>query len=188
MCTENLIARVSFHGLSFRPEMASRASAAKRGHPGNVVEEEPLPESGHGTFVTSSGARYDGDWKRFDGVIKRHGRGEFATDEFTYDGDFQDDRFHGRGTLRWAASNSYSGDFAWGAINGEGEMLFLDGSKYRGQWRNGRMHGIGTFTTVNDQRWTGQWCHGMSTCPIFPQVLPPPPQEEEEELQQEEYE
>jgi hypothetical protein len=164
------------------------AATAKRGHPGEAVEKDPLPESGQGTFVTGSGARYDGDWKRFEGGIRRHGRGEFATDQFTYNGDFQEDRFHGRGTLRWAAGECYVGEFSQGDINGEGEMLFLDGSRYRGQWRSGRMHGVGTFMTVDNQRWTGQWCHGMSTCPIFPQVLPPPPQEEEEEFVQPEYE
>ena len=139
------------------------------------VEDEQLPESGNDTFTLNS-STYSGDWKRFDGIIKRHGHGKFTSPNFTYEGEFEEDLFHGHGTLNFN-DVLYVGDFFKGEINGNGEATFIDGSKYRGEWRNGRMHGIGTFITVDGQKWTGSWCHGNSTCPIFPQV-----QEEEEEI------
>jgi hypothetical protein len=160
---------------------------AKRGKGNEVVDEEPLPENGHDIFTYSTGARYEGDWKRFETGIKRHGQGEFASEEFSYKGGFEDDLFHGAGVMQWKEGVQYEGEFAHGQINGYGEMLFLDGSRYRGEWRDGRMHGIGTFVTIDERRWTGAWCHGMSTCPIFPQVLPPPPEPTEEEFGEEEF-
>jgi hypothetical protein len=179
------------NSLDDRREMARKPPppppAAKKGRSNEVVDEEPLPENGHDTFTSASGARYEGEWKRFEGVVKRHGKGEYTTDDFSYQGDFEEDLFHGHGTLAWQNGEAYGGEFAKGDINGQGEMAFLDGSRYIGQWRDGRMHGIGTFLTVDGKKWTGAWCHGMSTCPIFPQVLPPPPQEEEEEVWEEGY-
>ena len=143
------------------------------------VETEPLPENGSDVFNLGN-AKYEGEWKRFEGGIKRHGKGVFTTDEFTYEGDFENDLFHGKGKLTFHEGTVYIGDFVRGQINGEGDMTFLDGSRYKGQWRNGRMHGIGTFYTLDDQHWTGAWCHGMSSCPIFPQMLADTNEEEEE--------
>lgn len=153
----------------------------KKGRNDQITEEEPLPENGHDIFTTQTGARYEGDWKRFEGVVKRHGKGEFKTEDFVYEGDFEEDLFHGHGILKYSEGSVYEGEFIHGQITGEGQMVFADNSIYRGQWRNGRMHGIGTFQTIDGQSWTGAWCHGMSTCPIFPQMIPEPVEEEEED-------
>ncbi|OHT02548.1 hypothetical protein TRFO_30276 [Tritrichomonas foetus] len=160
------------------------AAPPKRGGKNEVVEEEPLPESGCDIFNAANGGRYEGEWKRFDGVIKRHGHGVYSTEEIVYEGDFSEDVFHGDGVLKFTDGMCYQGQFKNGRINGEGEMLFLDGSRYKGQWRNGRMHGIGTYFTIDNQQWTGTWCHGMSSCPIFPQMIPEVNEEEEEEEMQ----
>ena len=164
--------------------MSKRATAGKRGKQ-EVVEEVPLPANGNDLFTSAAGGKYEGEWQRFDGVIKRHGHGIFATDDMTYEGGFYEDEFDGKGTLKFADGMCYVGEFSRGKINGQGEMLFLDGSRYKGQWRNGRMHGIGTYMTIDNQSWTGMWCHGMSSCPIFPQMIPEQTEEEEEEEIQE---
>jgi hypothetical protein len=153
----------------------------KKGGKNEIVDEEPLPENGHDAFTLPSGTRYEGDWKRFETGIKRHGKGEFIAADFSYRGDFEDDLFHGNGELQYASGLIYIGEFFRGNLHGLGDITFLDGSRYKGQWRNGRMHGIGTFSTVDGKQWTGPWCHGMSTCPIFPQLLPVTAEEEEEE-------
>jgi hypothetical protein len=154
---------------------------ARKGRGNEIVDEEPLPENGHDVFTSPSGARYEGDWKRFETGVKRHGKGEFTNPDFTYVGDFEEDLFHGAGEIQYTSGLVYVGEFAHGQIHGEGEIAFLDRSRYKGQWRNGRMHGIGTYYTIDGRQWTGQWCHGQSTCPIFPQMLPPSNEEEEEE-------
>jgi hypothetical protein len=143
-------------------------------------DDDGPPESGEGVFSLGPVSRYEGEWRRFGSTIKRHGQGRFTTDGFSYEGDFAEDLFHGHGILRWPEGQEYDGDFCQGQIEGEGEILFLDGSRYKGQWVAGRMHGTGTFSTLDDQHWTGEWYHGMSTCPIFPQLLPVPAEEEEE--------
>ena len=155
-------------------------SLPRKGKSNEPVEEEPLPENGTDTFNLGA-AKYEGEWKRFESGIKRHGKGTFTTEEFVYEGDFEEDLFHGEGTLTYQEGTSYIGEFMRGQMTGHGEMTFLDGSRYKGQWRNGRMHGIGTFYTLDGQQWTGAWCHGMSTCPIFPQIPAEPTEEEEEE-------
>jgi hypothetical protein len=159
-------------------------AAAKKGRGTKSADPDAPAEHGRDAFTSPSGARYEGDWKRFEGGIKRHGKGEFTTPDFSYAGDFEEDLFHGVGQLQYASGLIYVGEFEHGSIHGEGEITFLDRSRYKGQWRNGRMHGIGTYYTIDGKQWTGQWCHGMSTCPIFPQLLPVSNEEEEEEQQE----
>lgn len=152
----------------------------KRGKQAEVVEEDPLPDNGNDTFNSSDG-KYEGEWKKIEGTIKRHGLGKFTTEQFTYEGEFSEDLFNGKGVLQYQDGSYYKGEFRNGKICGQGEMLFPNGSRYDGQWYDGRMHGIGTFYTKNNQQWSGYWCHGMSTCPIFPQIIPKLNEEEEEE-------
>lgn len=145
------------------------------------TEEEPLPENGNDTFHAANGATYTGDWKRFDNVLKRHGKGVFSAEQYTYTGDFDQDLFHGLGELKYSDGSCYVGEFEHGKITGTGQMTFADGSIYKGLWRDGRMHGLGTFYTILGEQWTGMWNNGMSHCPIFPQVIPETVEEEEEE-------
>lgn len=148
------------------------------------AEEEPL-EGAETTGVdafTLGDAVYEGEWKSFNGVIKRHGKGVFTTEEFKYEGEFCEDEFHGHGILALTVGSLYQGQFVHGKMTGYGEMTFIDGSQYKGEWRNGRMHGIGTFITIEGQTWTGPWCHGMSACPLFPQLGAAWEEEEEEEM------
>ena len=157
----------------------SSVPAPKRGKT-DQIDEEPLPEEGNDVF-NARGFKYEGEWKRIDGVIKRHGHGVLTSDDFLYEGNFVEDLFDGQGILTFQDGRKYQGHFEKGVISGEGEMTFADQSRYIGEWYNGQMHGIGTFYTVMGDRWTGNWCHGMSTCPIFPQPKPHQDEEEEEE-------
>lgn len=144
-------------------------------------EEEPLPETGSDTFNLNNGKKYIGEWKRFENVFKRHGKGEFISDEFIYKGEFKEDLFHGYGSLKYSDGREYNGEFRNGEINGKGAMQFEDLSIYNGQWRNGRMHGLGTFSTSKGDQWTGLWNNGISHCPIYPQRIPDETDDAEEE-------
>lgn len=157
------------------------ASQSRRGkNDTSHIEEEVLPESGNDTFHGQNNVKYVGEWKRFDGVLKRHGKGVLTTDEFVYDGNFEEDLFHGHGNIKFANNNEYTGEFHRGSLTGKGVMVFSNKSKYSGQWRDGRMHGLGTFTNYKDEKWTGMWNNGQSVCPLFPQVSPPDTAEEED--------
>ena len=87
---------------------------SKRGK-GEPIEEEPLPENGNDVF-NLAGAKYEGEWKRFEGVVKRHGKGVFTTEQFKYEGDFEEDLFHGSGTLSMQDGSVYTGEFCHGQI------------------------------------------------------------------------
>lgn len=143
-------------------------------------EEEQLPKNGNNVFHLDN-SRYEGEWQRFETGVKRHGKGKLITSEFTYEGDFYEDAFHGKGKMEFSDGSVYEGDFLNGSITGTGKMKFSDGSVYEGEWRDGRMNGRGSFITVLNESWEGQWSNGLSVCPIFPQVLPPEPQPQPEE-------
>lgn len=147
----------------------------------SAVEEEHLPETGNNTFNMANGSKYEGDWKRFENILKRHGKGVFTCEEFTYEGDFEEDLFHGKGFIKFKDGSNYIGDFRHGAITGKGKYTFVDGSTYEGAFRDGKMHGIGLFCTVYGDKWRGPWNNGLSACPIYPQAPPEPVFEEEEE-------
>jgi hypothetical protein len=155
-------------------------TAPWKGRATEASEEDSLPETGHDSFRMKSGIKYEGEWKRFDSGIKRHGHGEFSTPDFTYIGEFEEDQFHGEGEVQFSSGVLYVGAFSHGQINGEGDLTFVDGSRYKGQWRNGQMHGLGTYYTLDEKQWTGNWSNGMSECPIF-HNLPPTVESEEDE-------
>ena len=145
------------------------------------VEEEPLPETGSDQFTLPNGLKYVGEWKRFDNILKRHGHGVYTGEDFTYEGEFEEDLFNGHGEIKYNDGSSYSGEFRRGAITGKGKLIFADGSYYIGHFRDGKMHGIGTFYTIYGEQWRGMWNNGLSSASIFPQAPPEPVYEEEEE-------
>ena len=151
--------------------MTRKLPASGRKQKANEQQEEwQLPESGNDIFTSPDGSTYKGDWKRFENVPKRHGQGVYHTEAYDYEGYFEEDLFHGQGDLRFSDGSHYKGSFVHGLMTGEGVMEYANGSSYKGQWFEGRMHGIGTFTDKFSRTWTGKWSHGMSRCPIFPQV------------------
>jgi hypothetical protein len=56
----------------------------------------------------------------------------------TYDGEFVDDTFQGRGTYKWP-----------------------DGSVYAGQWSHSKMHGKGEYVSYDGVRWEGEFYNGL---------------------------
>ena len=56
-----------------------------------------------------------------------------------YDGDWKDDKMHGRGVYRCANGEVYEGDLKDGMRHGRGEHRYADGSiRHDGQWKFGR--------------------------------------------------
>jgi len=82
------------------------------------------------------GDQYIGEWK--DG---KYERGTYIKKDrhmlellWTYDGDWKDNKRHGKGTITWA-----------------------DGSKYVGEWKNGWKHGKGTYTDTKGKSTSGRY-------------------------------
>ena len=56
---------------------------------------------------------------------------------YIYEGEFNDSKWHGNGTLK-----------------------FPDGSTYIGEWKNNKMHGVGVFTWSDGKVKKGTWKDG----------------------------
>lgn len=69
----------------------------------------------------------------------------FADSDKTYEGDFNNNHFHGKGKLTFGNGNCYNGTFENGLQSGQGTMSYADGSKYIGAWHNDLKHGIGIW-------------------------------------------
>jgi len=62
-----------------------------------------------------------------------------------YEGEWVDDRIHGKGKSVYSNGNVYDGEWTDGRINGYGTLTYQDGDKYIGQWVEGKMNGQGTY-------------------------------------------
>ena len=77
---------------------------------------------------------YDGEYKD----DKRHGRGKFTyPDGRIYEGGWKDDNFDGYGTEIFH-THTYKGHWLNGKKNGKGFCRYSNGSYYRGQWRDNK--------------------------------------------------
>jgi hypothetical protein len=82
-----------------------------------------------------------------------------------YEGDFKDDKRHGKGVYTFAGIGRYHGDFLDGQGTGKGEWQYLDGRHYVGDVVRNRHHGYGVMEYPDGSRYEGQWqndkCNGQ---------------------------
>uniref|UniRef100_A0A7S1Q6S9 MORN repeat-containing protein 5 n=1 Tax=Neobodo designis TaxID=312471 RepID=A0A7S1Q6S9_NEODS len=136
-------------------------------------EEEAKPIEDTGVFVFHANSRYSGQFVRRDGVVKRHGKGEFNDGFLSYNGEWADDKMHGAGELRFASGASYDGTLYEGTFDGRGKYCWPDGSWYEGQWRANRMHGEGVYSDAEGRQWEGRFYNGTGPG-LKRQAIPPP--------------
>lgn len=74
----------------------------------------------------------------------------------TYDGDWVNDRPHGKGTSMWVNGTKYEGDWINGNLQGRGIYTYPNGDKYEGEFFDDRFTGRGTFTCANGKPFTGR--------------------------------
>ena len=93
---------------------------------------------------------------------KRQGHGTHTlADGDKYEGEWQDNRWHGSGTITWKSGGWYTGQFKMGERLGYGTQTFANGIKYEGEWQDGVAHGSGTMTWKSGAWYTGQYNMGM---------------------------
>ncbi|MBW2502395.1 MAG: SH3 domain-containing protein [Deltaproteobacteria bacterium] len=113
--------------------------------------------NGYGTAVLPYGGKYVGEFR--EGV--RAGSGSMAyPDGARYEGSWQNDRPHGKGTLFSAGKFEYKGEFAKGARHGQGTLKIIGGKTYEGEWQDDAPHGQGTLTDPGKEEFTGQFANG----------------------------
>ena len=60
-----------------------------------------------------------------------------------YEGEFKDNKWHGRGVMVFGNGRSYEGEFKDNKWHGRGVMVWANGDECEGDWREGRLLGLG---------------------------------------------
>ena len=88
----------------------------------------------------------------------------FAESERTYEGQFAQNLFEGKGKLTFKDGRMYEGDFKSGKKEGQGTMVFPNGNKYIGQWKDDVQHGIGVhYSAKEGVKKQGHYANGKRT-------------------------
>ncbi len=111
---------------------------------------------------------------------KAHGRGQlswFLGGQLrdTYDGDYQDGKMNGRGTLTSVDGGRYEGQFRNDKPEGQGIRSWPDGTKYDGDFKAGEADGMGTYWGPVEggpkagewHAYKGQWRQGCFASPPY---------------------
>ncbi|KAL6762997.1 hypothetical protein V8C86DRAFT_2505292 [Haematococcus lacustris] len=119
-----------------------------------------------GTITAESTRRTEQLWKTHD--IKAQKEGAHHTVYWVsgerYQGEWSDNKRHGKGTVVYKNGDKYEGDWANGLRHGLGTLWIFKGGKYivryNGEWRQDTPTGHGTFFLDNGDTYEGDWVNG----------------------------
>ena len=120
-------------------------------------------QNGKGTVMYSDGSNYTGNFR--DNMRNGYGiyiyiKGPYHDGIYKYEGEFENDLYHGKGTFTSLDGNScYTGDYVKGTREGKGVWVLSEG-RYEGEWKGGLFHGTGTFYYPNGDIYEGLWVEG----------------------------
>lgn len=80
-----------------------------------------------------------------------------------YIGNYRDNLFDGKGTLKYKNGDIYEGDFKKGVRCGKGEYKWINNERYRGQWSEDKINGYGIYFFNNGDRYEGDWLNNVMT-------------------------
>jgi hypothetical protein len=120
--------------------------------------EQPGREIAPGVreVVFADGSVYKGGMRGF----VQHGKGEYISKAFQYQGEFKDGLKHGAGTYSWEGGDRYEGEFVDDRPSGKGKWRFSTGDTYEGEVKAGSIVGRGTYTTKGGDTFTGSFIDG----------------------------
>ena len=78
-----------------------------------------------------------------------------------YEGEFFNEKAHGKGTYKFSNGDIVTGQFYGGLPDGHGTLIKSDGSKYVGEFSEGMMHGQGSYTASSGDKYSGEWANDM---------------------------
>ncbi|MDR2064925.1 MAG: protein kinase [Prevotellaceae bacterium] len=118
--------------------------------------------------VKDSVFNINGETFKYTGAIKDNlphgllGRAEFDDSDLrnTYNGEWENGKRHGHGTLRYKNRDRYEGDFADNTFNGCGVLTYSSGASYRGQFIDGKRNGLGIYKYSSGEVERGEWKDG----------------------------
>jgi uncharacterized caspase-like protein len=89
-----------------------------------------------------------------------HGKGEYVSKSFKYDGEFNEGLKQGKGTYVWENGDRYEGTFATDRADGRGKYQFSNGDTYEGDVKAGVIVGRGTYVAKNGDVFEGSFANG----------------------------
>jgi uncharacterized caspase-like protein len=89
-----------------------------------------------------------------------HGKGEYVSKAFKYEGEFDEGLKQGQGVYIWDNGDRYDGHFASDRPDGLGKYHFANGDSYEGQVKAGVIMGRGTYTAKNGDVFEGSFANG----------------------------
>lgn len=105
---------------------------------------------GYGVFESPRGVRFAGDWQgdvmSGPGVMQHVKENEL----FEYEGQWAENRKHGKGEFRWPGGASYRGSFASDQKHGIGVFKWADGIQWKGGFARDVQHGAGILCDSGD--------------------------------------
>ena len=97
---------------------------------------------------------YDGQWVHG----KKCGYGiQIYRSDFSYEGEWFDDQYHGHGILKQTHNSKYEGDFVHGLRHGRGTQTFPNGDIYGGRWIHDQQSGYGVMKYHDRTVYEGDW-------------------------------
>ena len=111
---------------------------------------------GKGEYV-SKAFKYEGEWN--DGL--KQGQGVYVWENGDrYDGAFAGDRPDGKGKYRFANGDAYDGEVKQGVISGRGVYVARNGDTFEGPFSNGKLEGVGVYKFASGDRYEGEMHEG----------------------------
>jgi hypothetical protein len=106
---------------------------------------------------TSKAFQYQGEFK--DGL--KHGNGMYVWENGDrYEGDFSEDRPSGKGKYRFSSGDTYEGEVKAGVIVGRGVSVTKGGDTFEGSFADGKPHGVGIYRFASGDRYEGEMATG----------------------------
>ena len=78
-------------------------------------------------------------------------------DEFTYEGEWCDEKMHGAGVCSYASGDSYQGEWFLNQRFGTGQYKSAEGWVYEGEFNRNQRHGDGAMRSADGGSYIGSW-------------------------------
>ena len=113
--------------------------------------------NGKGILIDKNKNKYVGDFIN----VKKWGEGKWKTKNIEYEGEFHDNKIHGKGHIIFLKTGiEYIGTFKNEQIDGYGIFNWKNGDQYEGEVKNGKMHGMGKYKYKNGKIFNGIFFNG----------------------------
>jgi hypothetical protein len=139
---------------------AAAAAAPAAAPPPKPKDDQPGREIAPGIreVTFADGSIYVGAMRG----VQLHGKGQYTSKAFKYDGEFRDGLKHGTGKYEWENGDRYEGTFEEDRPSGSGKYQFANGDAYEGEVKAGVVTGRGTYVTRSGDRIEGSFVGGLA--------------------------